>query len=129
MDAQQLSQSEQLQTYTIQEAGGTRAAIAQGVEAVQKLLPSANRVRREERSATDLTLALQCGGSDGYSGISANPALGAAVDLLVKNGGTACLGETPEIYGAENLLIRRAVSKKSRGKTARTYRMVERIYP
>jgi altronate hydrolase len=57
-------------------------------------------------------VALQCGGSDGYSGISANPALGAAVDLLVRHGGSAVLSETPEIYGAEHLLTRRAVNRQ-----------------
>ena len=73
------------------------------------MLPEANRVKRETVPASHLTLGLQCGGSDGYSGISANPALGAAVDLLVRHGGTAILSETPEIYGAEHLLTRRAV--------------------
>src|SRR6202040_3807199 len=62
-------------------------------------------------SASNLVLGLQCGGSDAYSGISANPALGAAVDILVRNGGTAVLSETPEIYGAEHLLTRRAESR------------------
>src|SRR3954466_6760148 len=76
------------------------------------MLPEANRVKRETVPASHLLLGLQCGGSDGYSGISANPALGAAVDLLVKHGGTAILSETPEIYGAEHLLTRRAVSKE-----------------
>ena len=74
------------------------------------MLPQANAVRREPCSAEHITIGLQCGGSDGYSGISANPALGAAVDLLVVHGGTAVLSETPEIYGAEHLLTRRAVS-------------------
>jgi altronate hydrolase len=69
-------------------------------------------VTRVSIPASELILALQCGGSDGYSGISANPALGAAVDLLVKNGGSAVLSETPEIYGAEHLLTRRAVSRE-----------------
>src|ERR1700741_1390377 len=76
------------------------------------MLPEANKVKREPVPASHLTLGLQCGGSDGYSGISANPALGAAVDLLVRNGGTAILSETPEIYGGEPLLTRRAVSRE-----------------
>src|ERR1700740_2308334 len=76
------------------------------------MLPHANQVVRESVPAKHLTLGLQCGGSDGYSGISANPALGAAVDLLVRHGGTALFSETPEIYGAEHLLTRRAVSKQ-----------------
>jgi altronate hydrolase len=73
------------------------------------MLPAANRATRTPCSAEHITIGLQCGGSDGYSGISANPALGAAVDLLVAHGGTAILSETPEIYGAEHLLTRRAV--------------------
>jgi altronate hydrolase len=76
------------------------------------MLPEANKVSREPVPASELTLALQCGGSDAYSGITANPSLGAAVDLLVRHGGTAILSETPEIYGAEHLLTRRAVSRE-----------------
>jgi len=75
------------------------------------MLPHADRVTRERVPASHLVLGLQCGGSDGYSGITANPALGAAVDRLVRHGGTAILSETPEIYGAEHLLTRRAISK------------------
>jgi len=75
------------------------------------MLPSANDVTREPVPASHITVGLQCGGSDGYSGITANPALGAAVDLLVRHGGTGILSETPEIYGAEHLLTRRAVSR------------------
>jgi altronate hydrolase len=74
------------------------------------MLPNANQARRETVSAAGLIVGLQCGGSDSYSGITANPALGAAVDLLVSHGGTAVLSETPEIYGAEHLLTRRAAS-------------------
>jgi altronate hydrolase len=76
------------------------------------MLPEANKVGRTTVPASHLILGLQCGGSDGYSGISANPALGAAVDLLVRHGGTAILSETPEVYGAEHLLTRRAVSRE-----------------
>ena len=75
------------------------------------MLVQANQVRREPLPVAHLNVALQCGGSDGYSGITANPALGAAVDTLVRHGGTAILSETPEIYGAEHLLTRRAVSR------------------
>jgi altronate hydrolase len=85
--------------------------VENGIARVKEMLPEANKVKREPVSASHLTLGLQCGGSDGYSGISANPALGAAVDLLVRHGGTAILSETPEIYGAEHLLTRRAVSR------------------
>jgi len=97
-----------VRTMTIQEAGGTREAIAEGSAIVRELLAGANAARRETVPASRLTVGLQCGGSDGYSGISANPALGAAVDLLVRHGGTAILSETPEIYGAEHLLTARA---------------------
>lgn len=95
---------------TIQEEGGTREAVDQGLALLRDMLPHANAVQRTPVSASHLTVGLQCGGSDGYSGISANPALGAAVDLLVAQGGTAILSETPEIYGAEHLLTARAAS-------------------
>ena len=101
-----------LHTYSIQDAGGTGKAVAQGIARVKELLPQANQVKREPVSASHLVVGLQCGGSDGYSGITANPALGAAVDRLVRAGGTALLSETPEIYGAEHLLIQRAVSRE-----------------
>lgn len=87
-------------TLTIQDEGGTREAIAHGKQLIAEMLQQANRARRQTVPLSHLTVGLQCGGSDGYSGISANPALGAAVDLLVQHGGTAILSETPEIYGA-----------------------------
>jgi altronate hydrolase len=99
---------ERLRVLGIQDAGGTREAIQQGIEQVAELLAVAARDVRSAVSARHLVVGLQCGGSDGYSGISANPALGAAVDLLVQQGGTAILSETPEIYGAEHLLTARA---------------------
>lgn len=98
------------QTFNIQTAGGTRRAVEKGVELIAGMLPHADAARRETVPASELTLALQCGGSDAYSGITANPSLGAAADLLVRHGGTAILSETPEIYGAEHLLTRRAES-------------------
>jgi altronate hydrolase len=110
--AQGLKRTDHLHAFTIQDKGGTRKAVEEGVARIRELLPDANRVRREPVPASHLVLGLQCGGSDGYSGISANPALGAAVDLLVRHGGTAILSETPEIYGAEHLLTRRAVSRE-----------------
>ncbi|HZP91869.1 MAG TPA: altronate dehydratase family protein [Burkholderiales bacterium] len=110
--AQKLKRSNQLQTFTIQDTGGTRKTVQTGIARVKELLPEANKVKREPVPASHLILGLQCGGSDGYSGISANPALGAAVDILVRHGGTAILSETPEIYGAEHLLTRRAVSRE-----------------
>jgi altronate hydrolase len=94
---------------TIQQAGGTRRTVEAGTAHVQELLAIANQATREDVDASHLTLGLQCGGSDGYSGIGANPALGAASDLLVRHGGTPILSETPEIYGAEHLLLSRAV--------------------
>jgi altronate hydrolase len=110
--AQQLKRSDKLAAFTIQEKGGTRKAVENGIARVKEMLPEANKVKREPVPASHLILGLQCGGSDGYSGISANPALGAAVDLLVRHGGTAILSETPEVYGAEHLLTRRAVSRE-----------------
>src|SRR6202047_5337086 len=107
---QNLPRGPLLSSMTIQESGGTAGAIRIGVERIREMLPIANQVTRETVSASNLILGLQCGGSDSYSGITANPALGAAVDLLVSHGGTAILSETPEIYGAEHLLTRRAAS-------------------
>jgi altronate hydrolase len=99
-----------LVTFNIQDTGGTAKTVARGIAEVKKLLAWANQVQRAPVPARHLVVGLQCGGSDGYSGISANPALGAAVDRLVRHGGTAILSETPEIYGGEHLLTRRAVS-------------------
>lgn len=101
-----------LQTMTIQDFGGASKTVREGVARIKAMLPAANRVKRETVPASHLILALQCGGSDGYSGITANPALGAAADLLVRHGGTAVLSETPEIYGAEHLLTRRAINRE-----------------
>ena len=98
-----------LHYFNIQEVGGTSKAIAHGIDIVLGLLNEAKRVRRVPCSAEHLTIGLQCGGSDGYSGVSANPALGFASDLVVAHGGTVILSETPEIYGAEHLLTHRAV--------------------
>jgi altronate hydrolase len=106
-----LVEGDHFQTMTIQATGGTKKTVAEGVERIKAMLPLAAKAKRETRPASEVTLALQCGGSDGYSGITANPALGAAVDELVKHGGTGVLAETPEIYGAEHLLTRRAVNR------------------
>ena len=107
-----LQEGARLITFNIQDTGGTAKTVARGVELINKLLPEANRVKRQPVPASHITVGLQCGGSDGYSGISANPALGAAVDRLVRHGGAAILSETPEIYGGEHLLTRRAVSRE-----------------
>jgi altronate hydrolase len=112
LGAQGLAESPLLRTFSIQDTGGTAKTIAHGVGIVREMLPHANVVTRQPVPASHITVGLQCGGSDGYSGITANPALGAAVDLLVRHGGTAILSETPEIYGAEHLLTRRAVSRE-----------------
>jgi altronate hydrolase len=94
----------------IQDEGGVAATVAQGLAALEPLLAAADTARREPVPASELVLALQCGGSDGFSGITANPALGLAADWLVSQGGTVVLAETPEIYGAEHLLTRRAAA-------------------
>jgi altronate hydrolase len=107
-----LREGENLRVFNIQDTGGTRKTVEHGIALVREMLPAANAVQRVPCSAEHITIGLQCGGSDGYSGISANPALGAAVDLLVAHGGSAILSETPEIYGAEHLLTRRAVSRE-----------------
>jgi altronate hydrolase len=112
LETQGLQASAQLRAFTIQGVGGTSKTIAAGIAQVKALLAEANQVRRQPVSARHLVVGLQCGGSDGYSGITANPALGNAVDRLVAAGGTAILSETPEIYGAEHLLTRRAVSRE-----------------
>ncbi|SHJ06646.1 UxaA family hydrolase [Wenxinia saemankumensis] len=96
------------QVMNIQDVGGLRATVNAGIAQVEAMLPMVNDVTREECPASELTVALQCGGSDAWSGITANPAVGHACDLLVAQGGTGVLAETPEIYGAEHLLTARA---------------------
>jgi altronate hydrolase len=108
--SQGLKKSDTLHTLVMQEEGGTRATIEAGVAAIQAMLPRANAVKREPVSASHIKIGLECGGSDGFSGITANPALGAAMDILVRHGGTAILSETPEIHGVEHMLTRRAVN-------------------
>jgi altronate hydrolase len=110
--AEGLGESALLKPLIIQESGGTRRTVEAAIAAVMSVLPQANAVGREWVPASHITIGLQCGGSDGYSGITANPALGAACDLLVAQGGTVILSETPEIYGAEHLLTRRAASQQ-----------------
>jgi altronate hydrolase len=108
--SQGLERGARLVAMNMQDTGGTRETIRTAVAAIEKLLPEADAVQRQPVSARHLSIGLQCGGSDGFSSISANPALGAAMDILVRHGGTAILSETPEIYGVENMLTRRAVS-------------------
>jgi altronate hydrolase len=100
------------QTMNIQDVGGLRKTVELGIKKIEAMLPIVNDVAREECPASELMVALQCGGSDAWSGITANPALGHAVDLLVAQGGTGVLAETPEIYGAEHLLTARAVNRE-----------------
>lgn len=101
------------QTMNIQDVAGLRRTVELGIEKVRAMLPEANKALRTPCPASELTVALQCGGSDAWSGITANPALGYACDLLVAQGGTGVLAETPEIYGAEHLLTRRAIDRKT----------------
>ena len=108
LSTQGLTQSPRLRGYTLQDHAGTTGAIRLGIEHVAGMLAAADDVRRVPVPARHLVVGLQCGGSDGHSGITANPVLGAAVDRLVAHGGTAILSETPEIHGAEHLLTRRA---------------------
>jgi altronate hydrolase len=94
----------------IQDLGGTRKTVQSGIAAIEGLLPQVNAIERSRQPISELKLALQCGGSDGWSGVTANPLVGRVSDALVRQGGTVVLGETPEIYGAEHLLTRRAIS-------------------
>src|SRR5262249_720639 len=107
---------------TIQDEGGIKKTVSAGVSAVEKLLLEANRVSRGPAPISELMLALQCGGSDSWSGVTANPALGRVADEVVRQGGTVVLGETTEVYGAEHLLTRRASSPEVAEK------LVERIH-
>ena len=110
VDSQGLQEGQLLRTMVMQDVGGTRATIAAGIAAIEEMLPIANQARRSTVSASHLKIGLECGGSDGFSGITANPGLGAAMDILVRHGGTAILSETPEIHGVEFMLTRRAIS-------------------
>jgi altronate hydrolase len=105
--------ADRVRNMDIQTMGGTRRTVEAAVAFVREVLAEANQVVREPVPASELIVALQCGGSDGYSGVSANPALGVASDLLVAQGGTVILSETPETYGAEHLLTRRAESRET----------------
>jgi arabinonate dehydratase len=121
LEAYQIKRGPHFRTMTMQGTGGTRKTIERAQAMIREMLPHANEAQRQRISASELSVALQCGGSDAYSGITANPALGAACDILVRHGGTGILAETPEIYGAEHLLTRRAISREVGDK------LVERI--
>jgi altronate hydrolase len=112
MQQQGLQPGPKLVPLVMQETGGTRKTIEAGIDAVKALLPEANRVVRSTVPASHLSIGLQCGGSDGFSSVTANPALGAAMDILVRHGGTAILSETPEIYGVEHTLTCRARNRE-----------------
>ncbi len=106
----QSGQMMQAPSLTIQSTGGIRKTIQAGIEAVEEVLPMANAIPRSEQPISELMVALQCGGSDGWSGVTANPVVGLVADEIVRQGGTVVLAETPEIYGAEHLLTRRAIN-------------------
>ena len=111
MEQERLNSGPLMRTMLMQEQGGTRRTIEAGIAIVKEMLPEANRVTRQAVPASHITVGLQCGGSDAFSSITANPALGAAVDILARHGGTGILSETPEIYGVEHTLTRRAASR------------------
>ena len=111
-----VKQHDRIHFLTIQDEGGTKKIVDKVLSEIKNLLKVSNNIKREPLSVNNITLALQCGGSDGYSGISANPALGVAADMLVKHGGSSILSETPEIYGAEHLLINRANKQETADK-------------
>jgi altronate hydrolase len=111
MEAFGLTPGPLFQAMNIQDVGGLGRTVSAGIAKIEAMLPLANNVRREACPASELMVALQCGGSDAWSGITANPALGHACDLLVAQGGTGVLAETPEIYGAEHLLTARSATK------------------
>ena len=108
--SQNIMDNPDLKTLIMQENGGTSSTIKSGIKCIEEMLEKSNNNERSLEPISSLTLGLQCGGSDSFSSITANPALGKAVDLLVNNGGTAILSETPEIYGVEHTLTARAVN-------------------
>ncbi len=125
---QQLDASDRLHLFTMQDTGGTRKTIEAGISSVKEMLPEANKVKRTRVSASYLMIGLQCGGSDGFSSITANPALGAAMDILTQHGGTAILSETPEIYGVEHTLTRRARNREVGEKLIERIRWWKDVY-
>lgn len=128
MEDERLEAGPLLHALVMQESGGTRQTIAAGVAAVNEMLPGANQIVRSTVPASHLVVGLQCGGSDGFSSITANPALGAAVDILASHGGTAILSETPEIYGVEHTLTRRAASREVGEKLVERIRWWKDVY-
>ena len=125
---QKLDEGNRLKLFTMQDEGGTRKTIEAGIAAVKEMLPEANKITRTRVPASHLMIGLQCGGSDGFSSITANPALGAAMDLLTQHGGTAILSETPEIYGVEHTLTRRARTREVGEKLIERIRWWKDVY-
>jgi len=113
LNAYGLKQGPTFQVMNIQSVAGLRKTVEMGIKKIEAMLPIANEAQREACPVSELKVALQCGGSDAWSGITANPALGYACDLLAAQGGTGVLAETPEIYGAEHLLTRRAIDQQT----------------
>lgn len=111
VDKYGISDSSRIFYFNIQGAGGTRPSIKLASEKIRDMAQEFGHAKRQPAPLSHLSVALQCGGSDGYSGITANPALGRAADLIVKHGGRVILSETPEIYGAEHLLLSRAIDE------------------
>jgi altronate hydrolase len=128
LEQEELAGLPNLKTFVMQENGGTTQTIQAAIAAVQAMLPEANKARRETVSASHLSVGLQCGGSDGFSSITANPALGAAIDILARHGGTGILSETPEIYGVEHTLTRRAATKEIGEKLIERIRWWKDVY-
>ncbi len=108
--------------YGIQDMGGTQAVIERGLREVAAMLPVVNDVERSDAPLSELLLGVKCGGSDGFSGLSANPALGYAADLLIRSGGTVLITEVPEFCGAEHVLAQRS---KDRATGEAVYQMVD----
>ena len=125
VEKEELITGPRLRTLNIQDLGGTGKTVEKGAEILREMLIQANQQKRTPQPASKLKVGLECGGSDAYSGLTANPTLGAAMDILVKSGGTAVLSETPEIYGAEHLLTRRAVSREVGDKLVKRIRWWE----
>jgi altronate hydrolase len=128
MEQEGLTRGDELVTFVMQEEGGTRKTVEAGIAVVQAMLPVANRARRQSVPASHLTVGLQCGGSDSFSSITANPAVGAAMDILVRHGGTAILSETPEINGVEHMLTRRARNEDVGRKLLERLRWWKEVY-
>jgi len=125
LEAHGVSHGPLFQTMNIQDVGGLRKTVELGIAQIEAMLPEVNKAYREPCPASDLVVALECGGSDAWSGITANPAVGHACDLLVAQGGTGVLSETPEIYGAEHMLTARAKDRKTGEKLIKLIRWWE----